>query len=153
MHSCGEMPVGTNGDGSASERHVWRQQAADSAIVVGGAPAGRRQKRVDVKRSKKLAFSHASTSASVLQDVALTSRQPQRSNQQWSSRASWPRNSRTKIRQARCTEGNHGELQWWPCYGRQLQRNRSGQACTLAPAQIEGRSEPDTCLKYLAIYM
>jgi hypothetical protein len=80
-----------------------RQRAAGSAIVVGGS---RPQKRVG-RRNEELAFSHASTLVSALQDASWSANESS-AVQQSTVVGAVPaglRNSRTASgKQARCTE-------------------------------------------------
>jgi hypothetical protein len=125
---------------------VWPQAVAGSSrlgSIVVGVPAGRR--RVGRRNEAKLAFSHASTlvSAHGASCRALTRSSPC-SNQQWSAPCQRRLETRTASgKQTRCAgivAHCSGGLQ----HGRQQSEQGSGQACTSAPAQIEGRSEPDT---------
>jgi hypothetical protein len=86
---------------------------------------------------------------------ALTSRQLRAAINSGRRRASRALETRTASESKHVAQERIVALQWWPCcmVVSSTWRQGSGQACTSAPAQIEGRSEPDTCLKYLTIYM
>jgi hypothetical protein len=129
---------------------IARQRAAGSAIGSGRRRMQQTRRNVwDVKARSKWSSVMPARSLALCRTRRGNANESSAAMQQSTVVGAVPagaRNSRTASGKTSTLHKNASWLQWWPCcmVVSSTWRQGSGQACTSAPAQIEGRSEPDT---------